>query len=71
MLGETGSGSQNEGFIARLEAEVEQMTALVAQKDALLVKANQRAEQAHRGCVDQGDGAANAQAARELLAGHR
>jgi molecular chaperone GrpE len=47
MLGESATGGQSDGFIARLEAEVEQLTALVVKKDALLKAADVRANQAH------------------------
>jgi molecular chaperone GrpE len=44
MLAEPGS---NDGYIASLEREIEELNALVAQKDVLVQRANQRAEQAH------------------------
>lgn len=45
MLGESATGGQ--GYIASLEAEIEELTAAVAQRDVLVVRANQRADQAH------------------------
>ena len=47
MLGPTGASTANNDYIATLEGEIEDLTALVAKKEALLVKANDRADQAH------------------------
>jgi molecular chaperone GrpE len=51
FLGEAGVGSVDGGadasYVASLEAEIEELNNLVAQKDALLQKANERADQAH------------------------
>jgi molecular chaperone GrpE len=50
-LGETApaptGGGQNDRYIASLETDIEELTALVAKKEALLRQANQRADQAH------------------------
>jgi molecular chaperone GrpE len=42
-----GEPSHGDSYIAILEAEIEQLTSLVAQKDELLRRASQRADQAH------------------------
>ncbi len=49
LLGETDGGDAAEGgeYIARLETDIEELQALVAQKEQLLLRANQRADQAH------------------------
>ena len=49
ILDESSSsgGAPNDGYIASIEAEIEELNALVAQKEALLESANARAEQAH------------------------
>src|SRR5688500_5157953 len=39
--------SANDDYVARLEADIEELTALVAQKEALVERANARADQAH------------------------
>lgn len=44
---ETVSGSRSDDYIATLEADIEDLNAVIAQKDALLDKANARADQAH------------------------
>ncbi len=41
------SGSRSDDYIATLEADIEDLGAVIAQKDALLEKANARADQAH------------------------
>jgi molecular chaperone GrpE len=47
LLGESPSSDDNHAYIARLETEIEELNALVASKEALLERANQRADQAH------------------------
>lgn len=47
LLAEPGSGGQNDGYIASLEADIEALNAELAKKDALLQRANERAEHAH------------------------
>lgn len=49
LLAETGSENAAEDgeYVESLEAEIATLNALVAQKDALLERANQRADQAH------------------------
>lgn len=48
VLAESAASSEKtDGYIASLEAEIEELTALLAQKDVQLARANQRAEQAH------------------------
>jgi molecular chaperone GrpE len=51
LLGESPSGeaagSGSDTYIASLEAEIEQLNNLLAQKDVQLQRANERAEQAH------------------------
>ena len=42
-----GAGDQAGGYVTILEAEVEQLNALLAQKDELLRRANERADHAH------------------------
>ena len=44
MLGEP---SANDDYVSTLEREIEELNALVAKQDALLQKANERADQAH------------------------
>jgi molecular chaperone GrpE len=50
-LGEPGSGAtsgdHNDSYIASLEAEIEELNTLLAKKDAELVRANARADDAH------------------------
>lgn len=45
-LGDAPGGS-NDGYIASLEAEIEELNTLLAAKDVLVERANQRAEQSH------------------------
>jgi molecular chaperone GrpE len=40
-------GTKNDDYVATLEAEIEELSALLEQKEALVVSANRRAEQAH------------------------
>ncbi len=49
LLGEPGTGPGTEGgeYIESLESEIEALHALVARNEALLLRANQRADQAH------------------------
>jgi molecular chaperone GrpE len=51
LLGDTrgsaSSGAEDGEYVASLESDVEELTALVAKKDAELVRANERADQAH------------------------
>lgn len=49
LLADSGVNAPLEGgeYVSTLEGEIEDLHALVAQKDALLQKANQRADQAH------------------------
>lgn len=48
MLGEsTSGGANNDSYTAGLEAELEELNALLAKKDAELARANERADQAH------------------------
>jgi len=47
FLGEAEVGAADQGYVASLEAEIEELNKLVAQKEALLQKANERADQAH------------------------
>jgi molecular chaperone GrpE len=49
MLGTSDAGNASEGgeYVASLEADVEDLQALLAQKDELLQRANHRADQAH------------------------
>lgn len=51
LLGEASStataGANDDSYTAGLEAEIEELNALLAKKDAELVRANARAEQAH------------------------
>jgi molecular chaperone GrpE len=51
LLGESGSSASSDGqdgaYIAGLEAEIEELGALVAKKEELVQRANQRADQAH------------------------
>lgn len=42
-----GAGDHAGGYVTMLEAEVEQLNALLAQKDELLRRANERADHAH------------------------
>lgn len=46
LLGAPSTAAQGD-YVAGLEAEIEELNALVAQKEALLQKANERAERAH------------------------
>ncbi len=41
------SGAKDESYVAGLEAELEEVNALLAQKDVQLARANERADQAH------------------------
>jgi len=43
----TDSSAKNDAYIASLEAEIEELNALVAKKDAQLQRANERADEAH------------------------
>ncbi len=49
LLGEPSLGSSSEGgeYIESLEGEIEELHALLAQKEVLVERANQRADQAH------------------------
>lgn len=49
LLGEPSStpGAKDDSYTASLEADIEELNALIAKKDALLVRANERADQAH------------------------
>lgn len=49
LLGESDAGNASEGgeYVASLEADIEELQALVAQKEELVLRANQRADQAH------------------------
>jgi molecular chaperone GrpE len=49
MLATPGSahGAESDEYVESMEAEIETLTARVAEKDALLQRANQRADQAH------------------------
>jgi molecular chaperone GrpE len=51
LLGESASsvtpGANHDAYIASLEGDIEELSGLLAKKDALLESANQRAEQAH------------------------
>jgi molecular chaperone GrpE len=69
MLAAPGStesgGAENDSYIASLEVEIEELNALVANKEALLERANQRADQAHAEIAAAGKRIANA-SAKEL-----
>lgn len=41
------SEAKDDSYIASLEAEIEELNALIAKKDVLLARANERADQAH------------------------
>ncbi len=86
LLGESApsrppADAGSDRYIATLEAEIEAMNALVAQKEQSLQRANQRARasarrdrgggQADRDRGGEGARAAHAQAARELMACRR
>ena len=60
-----GSGSDSAGDVAQLEAELEELNALLAKKDAELARANQRADEAHAEIEAAGKRIANA-SAKEL-----
>lgn len=62
MLAEPG---QDDRYVAGLEAEIEELNALVAQKEALVRRANERAEKAHAEIEAAGKRLANA-SAKEL-----
>jgi molecular chaperone GrpE len=49
LLGESDAGNASEGgeYVASLEADIEELQALVARKEELVQRANQRADQAH------------------------
>jgi molecular chaperone GrpE len=48
LLGESGTnGAGSDSYIDGLEAEIEELNALVAKQEALLVRANERADHAH------------------------
>ena len=47
LLAEPSGGAKNDGYIATLEREIEELNGLLAKKDALLVRANERADHAH------------------------
>ena len=47
LLGEPSTTQNDDAYVARLETEIEELNNLLAQKDALLQKANERADQAH------------------------
>jgi molecular chaperone GrpE len=59
-LGDVGNGSGDASYVAGLESDLEELTALVAQKEALLLKANARADQAHAEIEAAGKRLANA-----------
>jgi molecular chaperone GrpE len=66
LLDEPSSGgASNDGYIASLEAEIEELNALVAKNEALVERANERAEQAHAEIEAAGKRLASA-AAKEL-----
>lgn len=48
LLGESATGSRREGYVDTLEAEIEELTAALASRDAEVMAANQRADQAHK-----------------------
>lgn len=47
VLAEPSSGAKDDAYIASLEREIEELNGLIAKKDALLVRANERADHAH------------------------
>ena len=47
LLGEPSTTQNDDAYVARLESEIEELNNLLAQKDSLLQKANERADQAH------------------------
>lgn len=47
LLGESATGRDKDPYIASLETDIEELNALVAEKDKLLERANTRADQAH------------------------
>lgn len=56
------AGAPGDGYVAELEAEIEELNGLLAKKDAELRRANQRAEQAHTEIEAAGKRLANASA---------
>jgi len=69
LLGEASTsaepGAKHDEYIATLEAEIEELNALLAKKQAELVRANERADQAHAEIEAAGKRLANA-SAKEL-----
>lgn len=61
----TSGGTGSDSYIASLEADIEELNALVANKEALLKRANERADQAHAEIEAAGKRIANA-SAKEL-----
>lgn len=47
LLGESSGGEKDEAYIASLEAEVEELNGLLAKQEAVLARANERADHAH------------------------
>ena len=47
LLGESATGRDKDPYIASLEADIEELNALLTQKDEALKRANARADQAH------------------------
>lgn len=65
VLAEPSSGAKDDAYIASLEREIEELNGLIAKKDALLVRANERADHAHAEIEAAGKRLATA-AAKEL-----
>ncbi|MBS1123954.1 MAG: GrpE protein [Deltaproteobacteria bacterium] len=65
LSGAGGGGAESAEYIATMEAEIEALNALVANKEALLQRANQRADQAQAEIAAVGRRVANA-SAKEL-----
>lgn len=47
LAGDVASGAKNGDYIATLEAEIQDLNAILAKRNAELAKANERADQAH------------------------
>jgi molecular chaperone GrpE len=47
LLAESGTDGKSDEYVTGLEAEIEELNALLAKKDVELVRANERADQAH------------------------